>query len=172
MFYWENNKFGIRPFSGHDVKDLQKSLNDKDVIENLGKLPYPYTLKNAQNWINECEKIYRKKNLSSIPLAIVANNKIIGGISLENIEDYKAELGYWLSKKYWNQEIMTSAIKEIIQFAFCELGMKRIYANVFLNNLASQKVLLKSGFIKEGHLRKNYYKNKELIDTYIFAITK
>jgi ribosomal-protein-alanine N-acetyltransferase len=67
---------------------------------------------------------------------------------------------------------MPEAIGLILRFGFRELRLNRIFARIFAGNLASQKVLLKSGFTFEGTLKKGFKKNNRYIDELIFGILK
>jgi ribosomal-protein-alanine N-acetyltransferase len=61
-------------------------------------------------------------------------------------------------------------VKIIIQFGFNNLGMMRIQTGVYEYNPASQRVLEKCGFIKEGVFKKAIYKEGGLWDEVRYAI--
>ena len=75
--------------------------------------------------------------------------KIIGSVSVERKADNRleGELGYMLLKDYWNRGLMSQVVGQVCEIAIRELGLNRITANVFHSNVASQRVLLKNGFI-------------------------
>ncbi len=88
------------------------------------------------------------------------SEKIIGVITLANIvygAFLSCHLGYKLHKDFLNQGYMTEAVGLVKDFAFNELKLHRIEANVMPSNMASLRVLEKSGFQKEG-ISKNYLK--------------
>lgn len=64
---------------------------------------------------------------------------------------------------------MTRAVKLVTRLGFDELKLKRIYAHVFSYNKASMRVLEKSGYQKEGLLRKYIKKGNAYKDAYLFA---
>lgn len=66
-----------------------------------------------------------------------------------------ANLGYWIDREYQGNGLMTEAALKIVQFAFSSLQLHRIQAGTLPHNLASQKVLQKVGFRREGYA-KNY----------------
>jgi [ribosomal protein S5]-alanine N-acetyltransferase len=96
----------------------------------------------------------------------------LGGIDLNNIKEHKAEIGYWLGKDYWGQGIMTEAVRLITTYGFEKLGLRRIYAHVFVFNKASMTVLKKAGFKYEGKLRKHAKKGDKFLDSFLFAKVK
>ncbi len=81
------------------------------------------------------------------------NNNLIGSLSLSNIirgAFQSCFLGYSLDKDYLNRGIMSKSICFIVKFAFNELKLHRIEANVMPRNIPSRKVLEKNNFIEEG----------------------
>lgn len=83
---------------------------------------------------------------------IEKEKEIIGDISLVKWSaiDLSGEIGYCLSKKAWNQGIMTEALKRVMQFLFQEVGFHRIYLRHATENPASGRVMEKAGLRKEG----------------------
>lgn len=166
-------KFTLRPFKKSDAKSIAKYVNDKIIYNNTLHIPYPYKLKHAKEWMDRTIPEYHKKKPSKFHLGIEINGEIVGCVSLMELQGgHKAELGYWLARKYWRKGIMTEAVKEMVDYGFKEFDLKRIYAFAFIHNKGSQKVLLKNKFKKEGILRKNIFKDGELRDEYLFAKVK
>ena len=86
--------------------------------------------------------------------------KIIGIIGLNNVvwgAFCSAFLGYKLDKEYLNRGYMTMAVAMLTKYAFEELGLHRIEANVMPKNNASLRVLEKNHFVSEGISK--YYLN-------------
>lgn len=84
---------------------------------------------------------------------ILAEDLIVGAISLTAIERgifQNGRFGYSMDANFTGQGIMTSAIKALIQFAFKELQLHRLEANIMPRNIGSQRVLEKAGFTKFG----------------------
>ena len=89
-----------------------------------------------------------------------AQSGIIGTISLTGIirgAFCSAFLGYKMDQEYINKGYMTMAVGMVTEYAFQNLGLHRIEANVMPWNEASLRVLEKNGYVKEG-LAKNYLK--------------
>ena len=107
--------------------------------------------------------------------AMVVDGKIVGSVSVERKADiYRldGELGYMLLKDYWNRGLMSQAVGQVCEIAIKELGLNRITANVFHPNLASQRILLKNGFIQEGVMRKAVIKEGVFYDILIYGLLK
>ncbi|NDI34097.1 GNAT family N-acetyltransferase [Chengkuizengella sediminis] len=89
-----------------------------------------------------------------------ASEEIIGSISLNNIVRgvfQSCHIGYQLSQQEINQGYITEAIKKVIEYAFNELQLHRIEANIMPRNKASLRAVEKLGFESEG-LAKKYLK--------------
>jgi ribosomal-protein-alanine N-acetyltransferase len=85
------------------------------------------------------------------------DGKIVGTINLSQIFRkgfQNAYLGYSLGVNYTGKGFMTEAVELILRFAFKELKLHRVEANVQPENLPSINVLRRCGFTKEGFSRK------------------
>lgn len=168
----KSKKFILRPFRKDDEKSLAKNINNKKIYQKTLTINYPYTLKDAREWIAQNLKEIKKKKPKKVYFAIDIKGEVVGGIGLRNIEDYKAEIDYWLAEKYWGQGITTKAVKLVTKFGFERLKIERIYAYTFSFNKASQRVLEKAGYKFEGRLKKNSKKDNKFIDDFLFAKVK
>lgn len=81
-----------------------------------------------------------------------------------------AELGYELDPAYWGRGYATEAAQTMLAFAFGELGIHRVQAEVIAENTASARVLAKLGFRLEGRLRENQWFKGLWWDTLIFGL--
>ena len=108
------------------------------------------------------ELIVNRKNgkYDFMALCLKDSNKFIGeaGIIGYNPSANRCVIGYNLLPEFWNQGFATEITNRIVAYAFEELGIERIEALVLQSNIASCKVLEKSGFLLEGVLR-NYNKS-------------
>ena len=165
--------FTLRPFKMSDAKEVAEQANDKEVARNVGSLPYPYKLKDAQGWLKMITKEKYKQYPSQFDFAIVVEGKVAGSISLNSIKyDHKAELGYWLGRDFRGKGIGSRAIKEVCDFGFSQLGLRRIAARVYSYNTASRRVLEKNHFQVEGLMRKEDKQWGKYIDAYLLARVK
>ncbi|MEK5230938.1 GNAT family protein [Lysinibacillus sp. FSL K6-0232] len=98
---------------------------------------------------------------------------LIGTIDFVAINDNHqyGEIGYVLAEDYWNKGITTEATKRLIDFGFQELGLVRIQARCFEENIGSQKVMEKSGMLFEGLLRKSMFVKGDYQNIKMYAIT-
>ena len=158
----------IRKWTTDDIPSLAKYANNINIWNNLRNyFPHPYTEEQAKAWI---ERVVDEVPI--VNLAIDLDGEAIGGIGLilnSDVYMYSAEIGYWIGEPFWGQGIATEAIRQMIDYTFYYFDIVRIYAEVFENNKASMRALEKNGFYLEGVRRKSVFKNKTLMDDYIWV---
>lgn len=163
----------IRRWKIEDKSELAEVLNNRNILNNLRDgVPYPYTENDAADFINAMLSADPDKTFA---FAITLDDKVIGSIGIfrqENIHYRTAELGYYIGEKYWGNGYMTEAVKQACGFVFENSDIIRIYAEPFAYNTGSCRVLEKAGFVYEGTLRSNAYKNGNIIDMKIYALVK
>lgn len=166
-------KCQIRKWKLSDAADLASALNNEKVLNYLRDgLPYPYTQKDAQHYINS---ILSSNPNETFAYAIDVDGKAVGSIGAfrqGNIHFRTAELGYYLAEDYWGKGIMTQAVKQLCQKLFAETDILRIFAEPFAYNIGSRRVLEKAGFQLEGILKRNAVKNGRVLDMAMYALTK
>ncbi|XP_031115393.1 uncharacterized protein LOC116019353 [Ipomoea triloba] len=105
---------------------------------------------------------------------ICLENRVIGAISVTPMsgnDSCRGELGYVLTHKYWGKGIATRAVKMVASAIFSEWPhMERLEALVDVDNKGSQRVLEKSGFLREGVLRKYHILKGRSRDFVIYSL--
>lgn len=153
----ETERLILRPFKNSDEKSLVENINNIEVSKWLLVVPYPYSRKDAEWWINKNKSDWRKKEKKdyNFGIELKSEKKIIGGIGITDVDKFigVGEVGYWLGKKYWNQKYGSEALNKILEFSFNKLKLRRINAFIFTGNPSSGKLLEKFGFKKEGEKR-------------------
>lgn len=87
-------------------------------------------------------------------------------------ENFRTELGYMILPEYHNKGYVTEAVKKLLDYAFNTLNFHSIEAVIDPNNIASEKVLIKNGFVKEAHFIENAFYNGEFIDSVHYSLLK
>ncbi len=88
------------------------------------------------------------------------------------VKFHSVNLGYDFASAHWGNGYATEAVSKIVEYAFeSGLGFKinRISAMTHLENQASEQVLTKIGFAKEGHLRKFGFWDNRYHDMNLFS---
>jgi ribosomal-protein-alanine N-acetyltransferase len=85
------------------------------------------------------------------------DDALVGGLTLANVRRGCAQagsLGYWMGAAYARQGLMTAAVKAMLPFAFATLKLHRVEAACIPANVASVRLLEKTGFSREGFARR------------------
>ena len=107
-----------------------------------------------------------------------SEGKVIGQVYFSQVEPLYLrawELGYILNPAYQRQGYASEAVAALVQHGFAAAGIHRITAYCNPDNMASWKLLEKTGFRREGLLKKNVFFRKDehgvplWTDTYIYA---
>ncbi len=173
MIIFKGKKFSLRTIRASDKFDIAKNINDKIIHRNTAAIPYPYKLKDAENWVKKCLSEKRKKDFKILSFFIVIGGEVVGSVGFHDIEKgFKAEIGYWLARKYWGNGIVSEAVRIVTEFGFQKLKLRRIYAKVYSFNAPSMRVLEKNGYQLEGICKKDVLKDRKLFDSFLYAKIK
>ncbi len=163
----------LRKWEFSDGPALVTAADDPRVARYLRDFfPSPYTEEDALQYITYCRNTADDLEYNR---AIVIDGQAVGSISLRFMNDVSrknAEIGYWLAVPCWGKGIVTAAIAETVKAGFEKFDMHRIYAEVYAPNLASQRVLEKNGFIREGCFREAVFKNDQYLDLYVYSLLR
>ena len=161
----------IRSWRLDDAAPLAKHANNRKIWLGLRDLfPHPYTIDNANEFLR-CEL----KTQPITNFSIDIDGLAVGGIGIRIGEDvycHTAELGYWLSEDFWGHGITSEAVPAFSNYCFENFPLHRIYAEPYANNPASARVLEKAGFVLEGRLKNNVFKDGQILDSLLYAKTK
>ncbi|KAI1503261.1 acyl-CoA N-acyltransferase [Biscogniauxia marginata] len=168
------DKCSVRPFEPSDAEALAALANDPEVAKTLrDRFPRPYTLADAHSWIGYC-----RGGDPVLQFAVCApDGSLAGAIGLEaaraDVSRCTRELGYWLGRRYWKMGIAGAAARAFVRWAFAALPeLLRIEAGVFEGNVASEGVLYRAGFVKEGVRRCAVFKDGMVLDDAMFGLTR
>lgn len=158
----------LRPFRHGDVGSLARHANDERIWLHLrDRFPHPYTEDDARAFLDVATSYPEGTHF-----AIDVGGEAVGSVGLvlqADVHRRSAELGYWLGCAHWGRGIATEAVRAVTEHAFSVFGLVRVFAVVFAQNPASERVLAKAGFCLEGRLRKAVVKNGALLDALLWA---
>ncbi|AIG25824.1 GNAT family N-acetyltransferase [Brevibacillus laterosporus] len=133
-----------------------------------------FTLENAINQTTQWTEVEQDQRYS-FGIFEQASERLVGKITLSQVfrgPFQNAFIGYDLDHSCQSQGYMTEALHLMMSFSFNRLLLHRLQANIMPHNRASQRVLEKAGFAKEG-FGANYLKiNGKWEDHLFYALTK
>ncbi|HMQ49135.1 MAG TPA: GNAT family protein [Saprospiraceae bacterium] len=126
-----------------------------------------YVIKNIANWLLQEAYMFGIWENSTA--------RLVGMIRFFNLDWSlpKAEVGYFIDKDFGGKGLMTEAMKMALDFAFNQLALERISLRTSMENVASQRLARKSGFLREGDLRNDHRRlSGELTDVMLFGLSR
>ncbi len=137
----ETKRLILRAPRLEDVKAIAALANDRRIAENTARIPYPYTISDAETFVGSANRGDR----DAVFVIALRNQTVIGACSIAP-EEQAGELGYWLGVPYWGNGYATEALHAVIDHAFTDLGYAALQAGARVTNPASRRVLEKCGF--------------------------
>lgn len=163
----------LRPLALPDAPRLFDIFSDPRVMRYWSTPPWPS--------LEEAHEVMRRDALAlpagqHLRLGIVraADGHLLGTCALFdfNLQCRRAEVGYALGADAWGCGHVNEALTALLDFAFDELGLNRIEADIDPRNTASAKSLARLGFVQEGFLRERWIVGNEVSDTALFGLLR
>lgn len=156
----------LREVEYHDYKDIFDYASDDEVTDFLSWDSY-LSIEQAKASV---QNVFLSRPNNGVPAAYAIfhkkDHKMIGtcDVFTVNWEQARGEIGYVMNKNYWGRGYMSRVLKEVVRFAFEYLHLDTIDIRHHPDNIGSQKVIEKNGFIRVAD---TYYKHYDMeIPTY------
>jgi Acetyltransferases, including N-acetylases of ribosomal proteins len=149
----ETPRLRLRTWRESDAEALYKYASDPEVGPRAGWPPH--------RDVRESRDVIRKifSNGRTWALELKDCGEPVGCICYYGPDDSNigigeddAELGYWIARPCWNQGLCTEALRAMIDWCFNERGIQTLWADFFVDNPASGRVLEKCGFRDTGEV--------------------
>ncbi len=160
----------IAPFDESRYKELYKLIdNNRSRLEDFfsGTVARTRTLLDTKVYCDEM--ITKKFQKEYFPFIIhsASSDKFIGFIDVKNCvwNIPKAEIGYFVDKDFEGKAIISQAVALLLEYLVQEYQFKKLLIRVGTENIGSQQVALKNGFVLEGTIQRDYKTTKgQLVD--------
>ncbi|MBQ6382832.1 MAG: GNAT family N-acetyltransferase [Clostridia bacterium] len=163
----------LRPMVMKDAEDIYVYSSDPEVARYVLWEPHR-SVRDTRMYIRYIRSLYHNGLPSSWAVVLRETGRVIGSVGFMWVseENSSAEVGYSLSRQYWNRGYATEALSAVLRSAFSVLPLNRIEAQRDLRNPASGRVMEKCGMHQEGTLRSRIYNKGEFIDVVLCAILR
>jgi [ribosomal protein S5]-alanine N-acetyltransferase len=139
----------LRGISRDDALAITRLLEgDTELALRTATMPIPYTLEDAHTFLSTADP--------REVFAIVVGDDLVGTIGMIGTDE-PVEIGYWIGRIFWGRGYATSAVGQLIEEAR-RRGISHLVADAFPDNIASMRVLEKSGFIRRGEVERDFPK--------------
>ncbi len=151
---FETKRLHLRkPLLSDAVPIFDQYAQNDEVTKYLTWQPHK-NLKETKEFLRRCVNVWKEG--SAFPWAIIrkTDQQFLGMIEIVAIDHAGVNVGYVLAKKFWGKGYIPEALKAIINWAFLQEEIFRVWAFCDTENIASAKVLEKAGMQQEGILRR------------------
>jgi len=167
------NRVSLRWISEKDVDALYRIFSNTEVMRYWSTPPLP-DRNAAVKLLHEIHDDFQSQTFLKWGIARRTDDALIGTTTLFNLDlkSHRAEIGYCLDRDEWGKGYMNEALQAVLAYAFIELAMHRIEADVDPRNSASIRTIERLGFQREGYLRERWQVNGEIQDTVFYGLLR
>ncbi len=168
----ETERTLLREFRSGDFADVHSYTSDPEVQRYWPG--HAYTAAETREFLAGCADDRRRLPRIHYRFAIVLreSTRVIGSAAIEDIHHSQGggTLGYALHREFWGRGLMTEVVERALGFAFKDLRLHRLIALCNTANAASERVLQKCGFTREGTLREHQRVGAEWRSSHLYAL--
>jgi len=177
MISLQTDRLIIRDHVSDDINDYYALFSNKEAMYYLPK-SYLETIDAAQKQLDMIIQESTRDDRQRYFFCIInkENGLYMGEVGYSIIADTPVGklvgIGYFLLPEYWAKGFASEAMKEVIRFAFEENNVFRIEAGCMKENIGSEKVMVKSGMVKEAEFKSCAWHNGEIKDRILYRLLK
>jgi RimJ/RimL family protein N-acetyltransferase len=154
----------LRPFERGDVPAIVAACQDPE-IPRWTSVPSPYTESDALAWLESTEE-------ESFAVVDRSSGELLGSIGVRFPDDGIAEVGYWIAKEARGRGVATRALVLVAGWVFENDEVGRFQLRADTENVASQRVAEKAGFVREGVMRAALALKGERRDIVMYSLVR
>ncbi|KAA6451816.1 GNAT family N-acetyltransferase [Bacillus swezeyi] len=166
----ETERLILREITHDDAEGIFACFSNDNITRFYGQDSLE-TIDQARGFVDFFAKNFEEKKGMRWGIERKGEKGLIGtiGFNAWSPKHKRAEIGYEIHPDHWRKGYMSEAVSKILSYGSETLGLTRIGAVVFIENAASNNLLTKMGFQKEGILKKYMYQNGKAYDTYVYS---
>lgn len=160
----------LRPPAADDADWVVESCRDPEIQRWLPAMPSPYERSDAEWWLGMCERVRAEGTAVPFVITDARSGARFGVIDLRL--GPPADVGYWAAPGGRGRGVVTRALRLVAAHGF-ERGLERIELFTLPENVRSQAVALRAGFLRDGHAPERIpTRDGESRDAFRFALTR
>jgi RimJ/RimL family protein N-acetyltransferase len=160
----------LRRWAKTDIGCVEEASRDPNIPEGT-TVPATFTEAEGLAWIER--QWGRADNGEGLSLAITdaGSGEALGAVVLLfRRQPGTVEIGYWLIERARGRRLASRAVGLLARWALVDAGLARVEALVVPENAASQRVLERVGFQREGQLRSYLVFDGRRADAFIYSL--
>lgn len=163
----------LRAMTRDDVQDVFAYASDEEVTRFLRWGPHG-SLEETESYVGEVLREYKEGRDGPWVVEYKETGRVVGSIHLMSIsaQHSKAEVGFVLSRPYWNRGLMSEALTGVLAYSFESLGLNRVEGFCLVDNRAGIRVMERVGMKREGVLREYLFQKGAFRDFVLYSMLK
>jgi RimJ/RimL family protein N-acetyltransferase len=160
----------LRAFEREDAERCYRWMNDPNIVRTL-KARYPIAFQNEVEWLEGA--MHASATERHFAIERKEDRMHIGNASLHDIDwvSRTAWFGLFIGEPAaWNRGFGSDAIRTLVRLAFDEMNLHKLRINVFDYNDRAQHILQGLGFVVEGKLERDFYREGTYHDLVILSV--
>jgi RimJ/RimL family protein N-acetyltransferase len=143
----------LRGWGPPDVEALASAGTDELIRRFRGSQPSNEA--EARDWLADVEPARLRGERLELAIADVATDVVLGSITLwsVSVNHRSASVNYWVRREARGRGVAVRAVCMLASWCFDRLGLARLQLFVDPENIGSQRVAERCGFVREGLLR-------------------
>ncbi|HET8798870.1 MAG TPA: GNAT family protein, partial [Thermoanaerobaculia bacterium] len=159
----------LRAFEREDAERCYRWMNDPSIVRTL-KTRYPIAFQNEMEWLERA--MHPSASERHFAIERKDDRTHIGNASIHEIDwvSRTAAFGLFIGEpSAWNRGFGSDAVSTLVRFAFEEMNLQKLRINVFEYNDRAKHVLETHGFVQEGRLRREFYREGSYHDILVYS---
>ena len=158
----------LRPFREDDVPTIVVACSDPETARFVPVIPVPYTQADAEAYLRLADELRNAGERLPFAVAAAGSDELVGAIDARLGE--VGSIGYWVHPASRGGGVATRALVLLSRWAVTEGGVERLELTTHPDNVASQRVAEKAGFVREGVLRGHMRVRDGRRDSVLFSL--
>ena len=159
----------LRPVGPEDVPAVTAACQDPE-IPRWTTVPTPYSEDDAQDWVDASAEEHAEGLGVNLVVLDAASGELLGAIGLMEHAPAIPRVGYWVKREARGRGAASRALTLVSRWALDELGLPRLELITHPDNVASQRVAEKAGFVREGVMRRAWEQRGVWKDAVLFSL--
>ena len=160
----------LRKLQISDAEEMYKNWASDDEITKYVRWSTHKNVDETKEYLKFENEQCKKDNYYNWGIVLKQTGELIGAMGAFPSEDERTEIGYNISRKYWNNGYTTEALKEVLKYLSNEVGIHKFMCSHAVLNGASGAVMRKAGFeyIKDDTCEK--FDGSKIFDTKVYKL--
>lgn len=163
----------LRPPRPGDEDDLQAIHGDPEVMRYFSEPAWSDPERPAQQ-IAKDAAAFAAREYFRFAMILNDTGRQVGNCTLRSLhwQCRRGEVGYALGRAHWGKGYMGEALEALLRFAFVDLDLHRLEADIDPRNAASTGAVERLGFQREGLLRERWIVGGEIFDSVVYGLLR